>query len=175
MTRAAPRFARTLLVACLVLPGMAPGAARALPADENITHGYAQVLRATPVYAMQRVRVPGERCDGERGSGSGSRGAIAGAVVGGALGNQVGKGTGRKAATVAGAVLGGAIGRHAGRANGVPACQSADTERVERRVVGYDVEYLYKGETYMSRLPADPGNRLRVRVSVVPDDPAIGR
>ena len=39
-----------------------------------------------------------------------------------------------------------------------------------RRIVAYDVEYTYKGDTYMSRLRRDPGNRLRVRVSVVPDD-----
>jgi uncharacterized protein YcfJ len=40
----------------------------------------------------------------------------------------------------------------------------------EPRIVGYDVEYTYKGENYMSRLPFDPGNRLRVRVSVTPDE-----
>ena len=39
-------------------------------------------------------------------------------------------------------------------------------------MVGYDVEYMYKGEKYMSRLPYDPGNRLRVRVSVTPDEPS---
>ena len=39
-----------------------------------------------------------------------------------------------------------------------------------RRVVAFDVEYTYKGDTYMSRLRQDPGNRLRVRVTVVPDD-----
>ena len=38
-----------------------------------------------------------------------------------------------------------------------------------RKIVGYDVEYQYKGEKYMSRLVRDPGNRLRVRVSVVPE------
>lgn len=37
-----------------------------------------------------------------------------------------------------------------------------------RRIVAYDVEYTYKGDTYMSRLDRDPGNRLRVRVSVTP-------
>jgi uncharacterized protein YcfJ len=39
-----------------------------------------------------------------------------------------------------------------------------------RRIVAYDVEYSYKGETYMSRLKQGPGSRLRVRVTVVPDD-----
>ena len=37
-------------------------------------------------------------------------GALLGALVGGALGNQVGKGDGRKAATVGGALIGGVIG-----------------------------------------------------------------
>ena len=41
--------------------------------------------------------------------------------------------------------------------------------RTERQVVAYDVEYQYKGEKYMSRLPYDPGNRLRIRVSVMPE------
>jgi hypothetical protein len=32
------------------------------------------------------------------------------------------------------------------------------------------VEYRYRGEVYMSRLDYDPGERLRVRVSVTPVD-----
>lgn len=52
-----------------------------------------------------------ERVYGERETTGG--GAVLGAIIGGALGNQVGKGDGRKAATVAGAVIGGAIGNEA--------------------------------------------------------------
>ncbi len=37
-------------------------------------------------------------------------GALLGAIVGGALGNTVGRGDGRRAATIGGAVIGGAIG-----------------------------------------------------------------
>ena len=37
-----------------------------------------------------------------------------GALIGGALGNQVGKGDGRKAATIAGLVAGAAIANHTG-------------------------------------------------------------
>ena len=60
--------------------------------------------------------------------------------------------------------------------NGRPAHESCQTVPVvyqERRLVGYDVEYIYKGEKYMSRLAADPGARLRIRIAVVPDDPAM--
>jgi uncharacterized protein YcfJ len=161
---------RFRLLACALLLA---GNASAQSPGENVTHGYAQVLRASPVYTSQRVRVPGQRCEGDADRGRG--GAIAGAVVGGVLGNRAGKGDGRKVATVAGAVLGGAIGRQVDRNNATGNCRPADAERVERRLVGYDVEYQYKGETYMSRLPSDPGNRLRVRVTVVPDDPAVAR
>ena len=61
-------------------------------------------------------------------------------------------------------------------ASGRPAKENCHTVPVvyqERRLVGYDVEYLYKGEKYMSRLAADPGARLRIRIAVVPDDPAM--
>jgi uncharacterized protein YcfJ len=36
--------------------------------------------------------------------------------------------------------------------------------------VGYDVEYRYRGDVYMSRLPYDPGERLRVRMTISPAD-----
>jgi len=52
-------------------------------------------------------------------------------------------------------------------------CHTVPTVYQERRLVGYDVEYVYKGEKYMSRLAADPGARLRIRIAVVPDDPAM--
>ena len=52
-------------------------------------------------------------------------------------------------------------------------CRTVPIVYQERRLVGYDVEYVYKGEKYMSRLAADPGSRLRIRIAVVPDDPAM--
>ena len=54
-------------------------------------------------------------------------------------------------------------------------CRTVPVVYQERRLVGYDVEYAYKGEKYMSRLAADPGARLRIRIAVVPDDPAMER
>jgi uncharacterized protein YcfJ len=52
-------------------------------------------------------------------------------------------------------------------------CRTVPVVYQERRLVGYDVEYAYKGEKYMSRLAADPGSRLRIRIAVLPDDPAV--
>lgn len=161
-----------LLFLVLVLPGTVLAQGRP---GENVTYGYAQVLRATPVYQNVRVRVPETRCDGVDQAGDGNGGTLVGAVLGGALGNQVGKGDGRKASTIAGAVVGGAVGRQVSRNTG-PAgrCRTVEVERTERRLAGYDVEYQYKGDTYMSRLAGDPGNRLRIRVSITPDEPSLG-
>jgi uncharacterized protein YcfJ len=168
------RFRVVTLALALLGSGFAQGQSRY--ADENVTYGYAQVLRATPVYEMVRVRVPEQRCEGNSSRDDGTGGTVAGALVGGALGNQVGKGDGRKASTIAGAVIGGVIGRRIDRNNSVAGtgrCRMVEVERDERRITSYDVEYQYKGEKYMSRLDADPGIRLRIRIAVSPDDPSL--
>jgi hypothetical protein len=68
-----------------------------------------------------------------------------------------------------------ALGSDGGQPRSVPArpadasgCEMVQVEREFRRPVAYDVDYVYKGAKYRSRLPEDPGNRLRVRVSVTP-------
>ena len=143
------------------------------PVEENVSYGYAQVLRADPVSEVVVTRTPEERCDPEpEARGGTTGGTVIGALVGAAVGNQIGKGNGRRAATAAGAVAGGVVGhgiasrRAEAEARG---CRIVEVEREETRLVGYDVEYMYKGEKYMSRLPYDPGNRVRIRVSVTPD------
>jgi uncharacterized protein YcfJ len=160
MTLSAPAFAQTYVAA-------GPGY------QENTSYGYAQVLRVQPAYESYTTTTSQPRCVEEHHSGNTTGATVLGAIVGGALGNQVGKGDGRKAATVAGAVAGGAIGHeiaenHDGSTYECPS--GYIQEQQTQRVVGYDVEYTYKGDHYMSRLPYDPGNHLRVRVSVVPDD-----
>ncbi|MFY2764577.1 glycine zipper 2TM domain-containing protein [Arenimonas sp. MALMAid1274] len=177
----ATRLLPILLLACTgpalaqYDPDYDDGSYYAESAPENVSYGYAQVLRADEVVETVRTRVPEERCsDTEyRQSGRTTGGTVIGAIVGAALGNTVGDGDGRRAATVAGAVAGGAIGNNIARQRAEAesrGCQLVEVEREERQVVGYDVEYMYKGDKYMSRLPYDPGNRLRIRVSVTPDD-----
>ena len=169
------RFHAVTLALALLVPGFAQSQSR-YAADENVTYGYAQVLRATPLYETVRVRVSEQRCEGGSSRDDGTGGTVAGALVGGALGNQVGKGDGRKASTIAGAVIGGAIGRRIDRNNrvaGAGRCRMVDVDRDERRLTGYDVEYQYKGEKYMSRMDSDPGIRLRIRIAVSPDDPSL--
>jgi hypothetical protein len=50
-------------------------------------------------------------------------------------------------------------------------CEKVPVVREFRRPIAYDVDYVYRGMKYRSRLPYDPGNRLRVRVSVMPHSP----
>lgn len=144
----------------------------------GVRYAWADVLRVDPVYVTVSVDRPRQECYDEEvttaSRGNGSAGAVLGAVVGGVLGNTVGKGDGRKAATVAGAVAGGAIGHGvATRGDGVDVetrtrCRQVSELHQERRVDGYDVEYRYRGDVYVSRLGYDPGERLRVRVNVTP-------
>ena len=47
-------------------------------------------------------------------------------------------------------------------------CRIVPIEREFRRPIAFDVDYVHKGVKYRSRLPYDPGNRLRVRVTVTP-------
>ena len=152
------------------------------PPVENTKFAYADVLRVDPVYDRVSTSSPHEECadvpvdrrvDGGNNNGAGT---VIGAIVGGVLGNTVGKGDGRKAATVAGAVVGGAVGHGvASQDDGYYEgserhCRVVQDVAEERRIVAYDVQYRYRGDVYMSRLDYDPGERMRVRVSIVPAD-----
>jgi uncharacterized protein YcfJ len=47
-------------------------------------------------------------------------------------------------------------------------CRTVNEDYTERRIVGYDVQYRYRDDVFMSQLDYDPGERMRVRVSVAP-------
>ena len=51
----------------------------------------------------------------------------------------------------------------------VPAAE-CDNSAAQRRIAGYNVEYRYKGALFMSRMDYDPGNKLRIRITVSPAD-----
>jgi uncharacterized protein YcfJ len=114
---------------------------------------------------------------------------ILGGIIGAAIGNQIGRGDGKRAATVAGAIIGSAIGhdqagrRYGGdrygrddryydepRAYDVERCDVRYDETWEERVDGYRVRYVYSGREGVTTLPYDPGDRIRVRVDVRPDE-----
>ncbi len=157
----AVRLGLVALALAAVPPVAAQQAQGAAPATqpENVRVEYAQVLRAEPVYATLRATSMVERCDAS---------------------TPVPDGEPQKTglARVLGAVKGvltpdPKVEEVAPSAGGE--CRMVPLEREFRRPVAYDVDYVHRGVKYRSRLPHDPGNRVRVRVSVTPmvtaDDP----
>jgi uncharacterized protein YcfJ len=149
--------------------------------EEAVSFGFADVLRSDPIFETVQEASPREVCadvstERSRRYDNTNTGTIVGAIVGAALGNQVGGGDGRRAATVAGAVVGGAVGREVDASDnpqGVERsvhseCQVVDRYVERKQVVGYDVQYRYRGEVYSSRMDYDPGEKLRVRVAISP-------
>jgi uncharacterized protein YcfJ len=173
------------LVLCTAasLPAQTPAAGAPSSSEEGAHYGWAAVLRVDPIYDEPAATAgPQQECyeeqvpvGAETHADEGGRRTVAtmiGAVVGGLLGNQVGKGDGRKAATVAGAVAGGVVGNQvaADRPQYTTQrhCRQIGAGSGPRHVVAYDVEYRYRGEVFNSRLAYDPGDRMRVKVSVTP-------
>ncbi len=139
---------------------------------------YARVLSVTP--QVEQVNYPQQECRTEyvpvqRQQSRGVGGSIIGGLAGGILGNQVGGGSGRSVATAAGAIAGAIVGdrmeNNVAGATAVeqqPVRQCHTVDNWQTRNNGYAVTYDYRGHTYTSVMPYDPGERLRVRVAVTP-------
>ncbi|MFP5390207.1 MAG: glycine zipper 2TM domain-containing protein [Gammaproteobacteria bacterium] len=146
---------------------------------------YGRVVRVQP--RVEQVRQPRQECRTEyvqvpvqqqqqRSAG----GSIVGGIAGALLGNQIGHGNGRAAATAAGAIAGAVVGdrvQNDGRQVAQPqdfqeqaVRQCRTVESWESRTVGYEVTYDYRGHSYTSVMQRDPGERVRLRVSVEPDE-----
>ena len=161
-----------IAIACVLVAGTAGMAA----AQAETFYDAARVRSVEPQY--EQVSVPREQCGvqwvneqrpvntGRPGTSIG--GAIIGGVAGGILGNQVGKGSGRDAATAVGAAVGALAGNQIGANNGRPVQQCHTVQEVQQRINGYRVAYDYRGQTYYTVMPNDPGPSLRVRVAVDP-------
>jgi uncharacterized protein YcfJ len=110
-------------------------------------------------------------------------GTVLGAVIGGVVGHQMGSSSGgRDRGTAAGAIVGGLVGNQVDRSNN-SASQDVEVERrpvtrdVERcRTIqevrevasGYDVRYRYGNRELVTRMPYDPGRRVRIAVDIRP-------
>jgi uncharacterized protein YcfJ len=129
-------------------------------------------------------------------SGTSGAGAVLGAIIGGVVGHQFGNSSGgRDRGTVAGAVVGGLIGNGIESSNNTASVQSPSyaqgvqpaanyapvqtgTRPVERcrtvndtreQISGYNVTYRYGNQQYTTRLNYNPGQTMRVRVQVTPE------
>ena len=151
----------------------------------------ARVLSVTP--QTERVNMPREECRTEYQQESyrddrdhSIAGAVIGGIAGGLLGNTVGRGSGRVAATAVGAGVGAIAGdriandgrqydqRQYSRYDDYPQEQAVRQCRMvdayQTRTVGYDVTYDYRGRSYTSIMSRDPGDRVRLRVTVEPGE-----
>ncbi len=144
----------------------------------------AKVLKVNPIYETVSVNKPETRCWNERvrhykNSRSDSyTPVIAGGILGGAIGNQFGSGRGKDAMTIAGMLLGGSMGndyryKHGGQRSYVTTekrCETVDNYHETTELVGYNVKYKYRGENYWTRMSHDPGEYIKVNVTVEPAD-----
>ncbi|WP_323140393.1 glycine zipper 2TM domain-containing protein [Massilia phyllosphaerae] len=141
---------------------------------------FGRVTRVQP--RVEQVRTPRQECrtdyvqsqvQPQRSQG----GSVVGGIAGALLGSQVGSGNGKVAAAAAGAIAGAMVGDRVdndGRnyapqtqEQAVRQCRTVDA--IEQRTNGYEVTYDYRGHSYTTVMPRDPGNRIRLRVSVEPD------
>ncbi len=154
------------------------------PSDRYDDSDYADVIRVEPLRRRVRLSEPVRECwqetrytsDGPF-STSHIGGTLLGSTIGVVVGNQVGHGRGKDVARVAGALIGGAIGHNVSvdrqrRLGDVgqsyERCDVRYRDRMVERIDGYDVTYAYAGREYVTRMPYDPGERIRVRVDVSP-------
>lgn len=131
---------------------------------------FAQITNVTPEY--DEIRIPQQECwsrEAPRAERERS-GAVVGGVLGALAGRNVGRGTGKEVATVAGAIGGALLGDHV--QNDMPREQREcrTYEKVEQRLVGYRIDYVYAGRQYSLRMPEAPqGTRLPVNIEVTPE------
>lgn len=150
-------FLPILALAAMTLPAWAQNTVVQV---ENTRMEYAKVLGAEPVYQTLRATSMVERCEQStpvQGDSEEPRRGLSRVV--GAVKDVLTPGSAEPE-----------------RAPDAPGsdCRMVPVEREFRRPIAYDVDYVHHGVKYRSRLPYDPGNRLRVRVSVTPVAPPAG-
>ncbi len=158
-------FPASLLPCLLALAVMPVAAQTVAPQVENVRLDYAQVLNVEPVYETLRATRMERQCDpapppepetkAEEPPGRWSRMLDS---VKGLWDRDDETESGTPAPT------------------GEPAqgnCRMVPVRREFQRPIAYDVDYVYKGAKYRSRLLEDPGNRLRIRISVAPYTQAV--
>ena len=133
-----------------------------------------QINRPRQECRTEYVQAPVQQQPQQRSAG----GSIIGGIAGALIGNQVGGGTGRTAATAAGAIAGAVVGDRVDNRGYAPGNQQQYAEQAvrqcrtvdswESRTNGYEVNYDYRGRNYTSIMANDPGQRIKLRVSVEP-------
>ena len=113
---------------------------------ENVTTVYADVLRVTPIMQTLRATRNEQVCDGKVQESNSHKWL-----------KTLRDLTNRKDDSV----------KTSDRVTG-KGCRIVEVEREFQRPIAYDVDYMYQGMKFRSRLPEDPGTRLKIRIGVKP-------
>ena len=70
--------------------------------------------------------------------------------------------------TMIGAAIGHGPVRRVDYSRPVERCATRYRNHQEQRIDGFDVVYRYKGQKYATRMPYDPGKKIKVRVDIRP-------
>ena len=105
---------------------------------ENVRYDYAQVLSVRPVYQTLRTTSMEQVCDSREPAISATLARVMNAVRNKAAAEQGGN------------------------------CRMEPVAKEHRRTIAYDVDYMYRGSKFRTRMDRDPGNRLRIRIAIAP-------
>jgi uncharacterized protein YcfJ len=149
---------------------------------------YARVVDVDPIIRHVRVSSPQRECWNEDRpvssgpSGTEVRATLVGGLIGAVVGHQIGYRHHDAAAVVGGSMIGAAIGNSIGANEAakrgeyrqvgyesVQRCEVTNRDEWVDEADGYRVTYVYNGREYTTRMPYDPGQRIRVGVDVRPD------
>ncbi len=123
--------------------------------SENVRVDYARVLNVEPVYETMRASRTERVCDSPVQDKAPAKAEEEGRLA-------------RMWGSVKGAFGGDDKVKPPSPPSPPPRCRTVLVGREFQRPIAYDVDYMYKGTKYRSRLAEDPGSRLRIRISVVP-------
>ena len=105
---------------------------------ENVRYDYAQVLSVRPVYQILRTTSMEQVCDSREPAISAALARVMNAV------------------------------RNKAAAEQTKNCRMEPVAKEHRRTIAYDVDYMYRGAKFRTRMDRDPGNRLRIRIAIAP-------
>lgn len=146
--RISPVALRAALIVMLPVPAAfsSAQAQEVLFVPENVRDDWGQVLRVDPVYQTLRANRVEQQCTRVRAEPEEEDRSLGGRIAD---------------------AVRGVMGRSE-QPRMVEHCREVPVAQEFHRPIAYDVEYVYKGSKYRSRLPYDPGHRIRLRVSVTP-------
>ena len=135
-------------------------------------YDYAKVTSVTPIVETVEQRIPrGCRYNNHRNHANRSATpAIIGGIIGAAIGNELGHNkSNQRVGAVAGGILGASIGSDINRRHhSQHRCEPYYDIRYREQVVGYDVSYRYRGQTYYTQTQEHPGKKIQLKLHFEP-------